>query len=586
MLIQRPWPRGLIDLKGKRLSENEKHYLGQLVNSGDFTCRDVAKRFNLGPSTIHKYAVACRKGSKIILHDGYGRVPYLDPISEKSVIDELCGEKRIQLNNDEFKEKFYSEGIKTAKRRNRGRFTVKAPSRRTLKRFESRNKVKTKSAEETPDAREYSCSNYRNCVSAVIAFMVAARRVRKGATVNFDASSDKVGDRNDQGSEAKFIGKVQQGKSFKVKKREGKKGITAYFIKTMVIMNDDGLFGPKVHMFANANMKEDEMDVHEVKGIGITKALDSDSSYVVFCKSRNMHEAFYSWYWNTVVFPFCRRIRTSYKLKETDLINVNCDGEDVQISVFSDIEFQHEYDKHNVFTDKPSGSSTEITQACDTGPVFLTKNNFLKGLSDMDVQDDTIRIEIIAEVFKNHQINFPKFTASHQRMAIFGLLRVVYAYARACQPDHAIKSFLLTGQTDGDLAQVVRNCTTPWSLIDEAHLFDNAEALCKLYEKQGQLYKVDYDRFNIPNNDDEKKKEKEDCASIGQHRTVRLDHPEIRKLLATLKDAKEKKNVEKVTRATEKRSRDEKLIEAGGQPKAKKAYKPRKPKAKASKLHK
>ena len=38
-----------------------------------------------------------------------------------------------------------------------------------------------------------------------------------------------------------------------------------------------------------------------------------------------------------------------------------------------------------IIVDKSSGSTTEITQALDAGPLFITKNNYLKEIKDEDV---------------------------------------------------------------------------------------------------------------------------------------------------------------------------------------------------------
>ena len=46
-----------------------------------------------------------------------------------------------------------------------------------------------------------------------------------------------------------------------------------------------------------------------------------------------------------------------------------------------------------IIVDKSSGSTTEITQALDAGPLFITKNNYLKEIKDEDVIGDVDRFE-------------------------------------------------------------------------------------------------------------------------------------------------------------------------------------------------
>jgi hypothetical protein len=74
----------------------------------------------------------------------------------------------------------------------------------------------------------------------------------------------------------------------------------------------------------------------------ITGNMSGDVSSIVFAKSRIVNTAFYYWYWYNVVFPYVKQIR---KDSENAIAFVNC-GEDMQIKLFSDEEFQKEYDLH------------------------------------------------------------------------------------------------------------------------------------------------------------------------------------------------------------------------------------------------
>jgi len=69
---------------------------------------------------------------------------------------------------------------------------------------------------------------------------------------------------------------------------------------------------------------------------------------------------------------------------------VNCDGEDIQIKLFSNPAFQAKLKKLLMHTDKPSGSTTEVTQPCDQ-ELFKTKNNILPTVSDEAAREDTKR---------------------------------------------------------------------------------------------------------------------------------------------------------------------------------------------------
>ena len=73
-------------------------------------------------------------------------------------------------------------------------------------------------------------------------------------------------------------------------------------------------------------MKEGDLDVYTVDGLGLSMQR-KDPCYLVFCKSRNMNEAYDVWYWDTVVMPHIDNIRelAGYNVEDYACV-VNCDG--------------------------------------------------------------------------------------------------------------------------------------------------------------------------------------------------------------------------------------------------------------------
>jgi len=86
-VIKNPWGRGKVSLKGKKLNENEKMYLAQLVNKDGKTCEYVANTYSLSKSVIGKYAKSIKNGVK--LHTGDGQPPAIDNISSAALLDIL-----------------------------------------------------------------------------------------------------------------------------------------------------------------------------------------------------------------------------------------------------------------------------------------------------------------------------------------------------------------------------------------------------------------------------------------------------------------------------------------------------------------
>ena len=71
----------------------------------------------------------------------------------------------------------------------------------------------------------------------------------------------------------------------KALKKPDNKGITAYFIKYCCVITAAGCASDPVYLVADANMSEDVIDVHVVKGLGCSTSITS-KSYLVFSKTR------------------------------------------------------------------------------------------------------------------------------------------------------------------------------------------------------------------------------------------------------------------------------------------------------------
>ena len=390
--------------------------------------------------------------------------------------------------------------------------------------------------------------------------------------MNFDACQSKLGDVSGPVPKAKFIGKIRANKSAKVKKQEGRKGLVSYFIKTYEFMTADGLYGPRVECIADSNMPEDEIDAYECDGIGLSRKYVGDHVHIVFCKTRSMCEEFYNWYWEKIVLPFIVTVREDNAYYDNDgnvlhLAGVNCDGEDMQIKIFSNPSFQEKLKAQKVIVDKPSASTTEITQACDQ-ELFKTKNNYLKEISDDDVRDDTKRFELVSNIFALHQNKYKRMKAEHVRMGIYGLLRLALAWQKTCTPERAVASFKVIGAYPFDPRQVLFQCTAEMTTAEETRILLALEDLTDIYDKNGGLTTSDFDASNIPDNDP-KGKAKEDLI-MSRQRTKRLTHPTVQiELAALLKVA-----VVAKTKRNDKRNRDE-ASATNGAPKVVKAYKPR-----------
>ena len=240
-------------------------------------------------STIGKFKNNILDG--VSNNKGNGRPSKWDSESTSNITLQLGGEKRIQMNSEEYSKLMLEEAQNTSDRSG----TKTVVSNRDIKRFEGRNEVITdKNPEFTTDARDKACSNYRNCFATACAYQNQQNITPMGLQINFDATQSTVGDVGTAKVTGKRIGKIKGNKSKKIKKTSGTKGLVNYFVKSIPIFNADGIFGPMVHVHADSGMPKDQIDVYQVQGVGLSMQYD-DVAYIVFCHDRSLCDAYEKW---------------------------------------------------------------------------------------------------------------------------------------------------------------------------------------------------------------------------------------------------------------------------------------------------
>ena len=521
MALISPWGRKKVVLTGKTLSLREKEYIAFEVNCLGRCPTELQNKYGLSRSAVRKYAEHVLKG--ITLHDGGGAPPKFDSMSRETITKMLGGEKRIQVSAEDAKIIYKDEQMATASRRNQAVSQQTSPDKRTITKLEADLNIKSYRAEETTDAREIACANVRNTVSTLVQFNSGSILSPHGALQgNFDSTTVQVGDKSlDPKRRAKMIGGVQQNKSIKVKKRNGQAGITAYFIKLYAAINAIGGYGELVYCLADANMKEGDMDWYEIDA-GVFGLNQHDKAHIVFSKTRAMGDAFCEKYWRKIVIPFMVAERERYGL-DGKMAQVNCDGESSQIDVFATTTIYQEVKEADITVDKPSGSTTEITQACDQ-ELFIEMKKENKKYDDSDVDIDSPEFKCITTILAKHQTKTKKLMPpAHVRQAAFGLMRVRMAAQNALTGPRARRSFVKIGQWPFDKKKVLQQCTTKLTVDQEAAIFAALPKLTSQYDSFGELVQKNFDDANIFNNDIPGKKLKEDGAT-NRKRSCRLTH--------------------------------------------------------------
>lgn len=554
--LENPWGRPDPNLKGRKLTSHEKSYLAQLVIQDGDTQTAVARRFGINKMQISRFVNKILSGS--VFHEKSGAPPKLDDIASGEIVEALSG-KRVQLSVPEYHSILAKGFAETAARLNRSPAQQRPPHRSTTWRFERARKILTdKNPEETTSARAKACADIRNNVSILTAFR-SLELVLPQHKANFDATQFHVGDMACKKPAGKRVGAIPNGKQPKINKQAGRTGLTGFFIKSFVLITASGVMGPLVHCIASSRMSELDIDCHQVGELGVTcKA--KDPTYIVFSKTRGMNFTFYRWYWTCVVIPFMKELRED----SGDLDSVQfvaCDGENAQISIFADPEFQQAMSAAKIHVDKPSASTTEYSQPLDCGTIFKTVKRYLAVVSDATVQHETAMLDTLAQVWLAHRIKCGEMTPDHQRMGIQGIMRVSHAFRQGWNSQRAKDSFAMTGQHPFDAKKVLSHCTTKLTPAEEKTIFASLPVLSEIYLAHGELTKQNFDACSIPDNTIGKPKEQ---LAISRQRTVRLTHPEV---AAKLCEAMTRKRQKAATKAA-------KLPRNAKDSKPKKPYKP------------
>ena len=192
-------------------------------------------------------------------------------------------------------------------------------------------------------------------------------------------------------------------------------------------------------MLADNSMDREALDVHEVKGLGIANSM-TDKGYVVFCSSRLRNRAFFRWFVINILIPHTRSIRNYFDLPADAMAWFQLDGEPIQMECFQDPEILDLVHANHSCVGKPAGSTTEITQACDAGAVFKGPKTTNKRINDADVVSNSVMINRLKEVFRNHDAAVThdtdkKMSHNINKNAIMDLLRVQMALRLSLRAD-------------------------------------------------------------------------------------------------------------------------------------------------------
>jgi hypothetical protein len=183
-------------------------------------------------------------------------------------------------------------------------------SKRSLERTKKLFEVREGDAEVSTAARDKALADPRNALSFATMNACCVPLSTPELIINVDATQFTCGDTKARGTKAAFVGKHPRNVKVKAIKSDC---LTSYFIKYYATNNAAGGQARPIYILADHEMRDQEIDVHEVLGIGAGTS-PKETAFIVFSKTRVPQLEFYKWYIRMILVPWVQELREIYSL--------------------------------------------------------------------------------------------------------------------------------------------------------------------------------------------------------------------------------------------------------------------------------
>lgn len=602
--IDSPWGGKRIDLSKKNLSVQERHYLVNVAKSKIFPATDLTEYFHLNVNTLRQWIQRLKKGKQ--LKENVGAPRKIDSpdlvIAVKDVIKNAKSKVRVENENSLF---IKAQSLTEAKKINA---EIAAPPSekldvhpRTIRRYKKELNVVTKLAEIGTKARATATACIYNCFTfAVMAYALwkiwtvssflvfnpdgtvytvggnggdkvqvlvvrSSREINGKPVLTTKEARKEAADlkkkkklekaaataaaliRKEADRKRKFLEPKQE---LKAEEENSKKatGFIKYSIKHYACISAQGKLLDPIFIFADENMGPEEIDIHEVPGLGAGTQLDG-IGYIIFTKTRATNLAFYLWFLEKYFIPRVDMVRKHENLGATALAVLMEDGEATQIECLKDEMVLKLLASNNIKVLKPPASTSSITQPCDVYNLFKAIKTYLKHLNDSQATENQPMQKRIEGFFNLHNdflndeelrgatnLQFSKlpkarkpskrrratpaqaassgssssrkpkqprkvkekapprfqFNPSHRKMAVNGLLRVLLTIQEVVRPRIILDSWRRTGLYPFNIDQMISMVKCSALDQEQRTIFKNGvPALAQLFVNQGELFTSD-----------------------------------------------------------------------------------------------
>ena len=491
-----PWGKSKLKLNASEMNVLQKTWLIHEIKFHGQTCKDIENKFGISRKLLSTWVKRYGENSNVVVKGG--RPALFSEASLVSVKRDLNAAV-YNVKKEDFVKKLQTEHVEqVTAATNKASCSVRPVSRRSIKRYMEKMKVKDGNAEQTTDARAKATGDKINAISVAAAHFLMMPLTDPNITINADGTSyqtgggltDKVRIVYDPEEQAK------RGVPLKVMPEKGV-SLTAFFVKFYLCMTAAGTTAPPIYIVADTNMKEGEIDVYEVPGLGIGTEINS-GGYIVFAKTRAVNENFYCWWFNSIYIPFVAALRLRYTVDDKVPSYFTLDGEDTQIKPMQSWEIRQACQELNIVIGKPPASTTSITQPADAGAAFIASKTKKKNLKTVGEILDLVMTERIKAVVKLHETKVgTKLPAHHIKGIYEGVQTVQYIISTTMRRDIIVQSFEIVGQYDRvtggcNVEKILSQCKTPFTTEEVTKVWEHLPRLCRILKTKGEIAEKDY----------------------------------------------------------------------------------------------
>jgi hypothetical protein len=186
---------------------------------------------------------------------------------------------------------------------------------------------------------------------------------------------------------------------------------------------------------------------------------------------------------------------------EDSFVFIQMDGEDIQIKCYFEDVVRQILKSNNIEIGKSAASSTEITQACDSGNIFKGTKTKMLNITFMDI-DHTSQVYLTLrnlwkQVMDDHKM---RMTPAHIKSGIEGVIKAHKAFREVATPEAVLKSFKIVGIQPYSIDQMNSQCTAPLSAKEMILLRRNMDYLHDVFAEKGEYMDSELAAIGIAKN--------------------------------------------------------------------------------------